>query len=263
MGNLKADGGTYKWGHAALPVYFPQNHSKIFEDTTSVLEWMEGLESNRTEEQHLRDILAKVLFQGDDVKKKLKVLSGGEAARLLLAKMMLLENNILLFDEPTNHLDMESTEALMEALQNYHGTVLFVSHNRYFIEGIATRIIELSVNGIKDFKGTYKEFVEKTQLDHLTLTKTSKKVGTKTSESDYEQQKRQQRQKEQAARRAAKAEALCHELEGKIAEIDRKMSSEEYYIITPREEQLALLKEKSELEEKLSKAYAEWESSLE
>lgn len=261
-GNLQADDGTYKWGHATFPVYFPQNHSKILHGDSTVLEWMESLDSTQTQEQKLRDILAKVLFHGDDVKKRLGVLSGGEAARLLLAKMMLLENNILLFDEPTNHLDMESTEALMEALQEYHGTILFVSHNRYFIEGIATRIIEMTPKGINDFKGTYQEFVEKTSQDYLVHTKAPKKVDANPTESHYETQKKQQRQKEQAARRAIKAEALCHELESKIAAIDAKMAEESFYTTTSREEQAKVLSEKTLLAEKLAAAYQEWEDAL-
>lgn len=260
-GNLQPDDGSFKWGHATFPVYFPQNHSKILHGDSTVLEWMEGLDSAQTQEQKLREILAKVLFHGDDVKKRLGVLSGGEAARLLLAKMMLLDNNVLLFDEPTNHLDMESTEALMEALQEYHGTVLFVSHNRYFIEGIATRIIEMTPKGINDFKGTYSEFVEKTSQDYLVHTKASKKVEAKPTESNYELQKKQQRQKEQAARRAVKAEALCHDLEGKIAALDLKMGSESFYTTTTRDEQLSVASEKSGLEAKLAAAYAEWEEA--
>jgi ATPase subunit of ABC transporter with duplicated ATPase domains len=261
-GNLQPDAGSFEWGHATFPVYFPQNHAKLLGDDITVLEWMEGLSTSQTQEQLLRDVLAKVLFHGDDVKKKLKVLSGGEAARLLLAKMILLDNNVLLFDEPTNHLDMESTEALMEALQEYHGTVLFVSHNRYFIEGIATRIIEMTPQGIRDFRGTYPEFVEKTSQDYLTIAKAAKKVENKPVESSYESQKKQQRQKEQAARRAQKAEELCHELEGKIAAIDARMGDPSFYASTTRDEQTRLLAEKSELETKLAAAYESWEQNL-
>ncbi len=261
-GNLNADQGIFEWGHATFPVYFPQNHSKLLGGDITVLEWMESLSSTQTQEQLLRDVLAKVLFHGDDVKKKLKVLSGGEAARLLLAKMILLDNNILLFDEPTNHLDMESTEALMEALQSYHGTVLFVSHNRYFIEGIANRIIEMTPQGIRDFRGSYAEFVEKTAQDYLVVAKSAKKADAKVVDSSYETQKKQQRQKEQSARRAQKAEELCHELEGKIAAIDARMGDPNFYTTTTREQQMTVLAEKTELESKLAAAYEAWEANL-
>ena len=111
------------------------------------------------DEQVIRGILGKMLFSKEDSNKKVKVISGGEKGRMLFGKMMLQKPNVLVMDEPTNHLDMESIEALNLALENYPGTLIFVSHDREFVSSLATRILELSVDGINNFKGNYDEYL--------------------------------------------------------------------------------------------------------
>jgi ATPase subunit of ABC transporter with duplicated ATPase domains len=111
------------------------------------------------DDQAVRGILGRLLFSHDDIAKKAKVLSGGEKGRMIFGKLMLQRNNILLLDEPTNHLDMESIEALNLALENYPGTLIFVSHDREFVSSLATRILEMKADGIVDFKGTYDEYL--------------------------------------------------------------------------------------------------------
>ena len=130
--SLEATNGSIEWGYAVQFAYFPQDHAKHLQGSLSALEWLQQFERVIAEER-LREILARVLISGDDVHKPVNVLSGGEAARLLLARTMLVKHNVLVFDEPTNHLDMESAETLCEALQAYEGTILFVSHNRHFV----------------------------------------------------------------------------------------------------------------------------------
>jgi len=119
----------------------------------------------------MRNVLGQVLFRKQEVDKKLSVLSGGESARLVLANLILQKNNVLVLDEPTNHLDLESIDALAEGLQQFHGTVLFVSHNRYFIDRIATRIIALTEHeGIRNYLGNYHNYLAQYGKDYLVRT---------------------------------------------------------------------------------------------
>ncbi len=162
-----ADSGTFQWGFACRLAYFPQNHAEEFQGPLTLLEWLSQFDSEIAQEQ-LRDLLGRVLFSGETVNQSVKTLSGGETARLILAKMMLQKPNVLVLDEPTNHLDMEAIEALIEAIEKFEGTLLLVSHNRYFVSRLANRIIEISYHGVKDFKGTYAEYLEKQEHDFLT-----------------------------------------------------------------------------------------------
>src|SRR6185312_604251 len=141
--------------------YFSQDHHEALNKHSSILNWLSN-EMAHCPSQHVRKILGQVLFTKDEVDKDILLISGGEAARLLLAKIMLEQANVLILDEPTNHLDMEATEALANALVDYTGTLITVSHNRHFISKFATRVIFVAKEkGIKDFKGAYTEFEAK------------------------------------------------------------------------------------------------------
>ena len=111
--------------------------------------------------------LAAMLFSGDETKKKLEALSGGEAARMLFARQAVEKPNVLVFDEPTNHLDLEAIEALVESLRAYDGTLVFVSHDRWFVNELATRIVEITPDGVHDFPGSYDEYLARAGEDHL------------------------------------------------------------------------------------------------
>ena len=111
------------------------------------------------DDQAIRSILGRLLFSGDDVKKSVKVISGGEQGRMLFGKIILQKPNVLMMDEPTNHLDMESIESLNSALEKYTGTLIFVSHDREFVSSLATRIVEMTPDGIIDFKGEYEDYL--------------------------------------------------------------------------------------------------------
>ncbi|MDE2586119.1 MAG: ATP-binding cassette domain-containing protein, partial [Betaproteobacteria bacterium] len=113
----------------------------------------------------IRGTLGRLLFSGDEVKKSVKVISGGEQGRMLFGKLMLLHSNVLVLDEPTNHLDMESIESLNSALEKFKGTLVFVSHDREFVGSLATRIIEIKPSGIVDYKGTYDEYLASQGLE--------------------------------------------------------------------------------------------------
>jgi ATPase subunit of ABC transporter with duplicated ATPase domains len=156
-GDLKPDAGTVKWAEQAEVAYFAQDHSHEFIDDVNLFDWMK--QWTKGDEQLVRGALGRMLFSNDDVKKKLKVLSGGEKARMLFGKFSLINPNVMLLDEPTNHLDMESIEALNLALENYPGTIVFVSHDREFVSSLATRIIDMQPSGLIDFHGNYDDYL--------------------------------------------------------------------------------------------------------
>ncbi len=158
----------------------------------------------------MRGNLGMVLFSGDDVKKHVGSLSGGEAARLVFCKLSVTKPNVLILDEPTNHLDLEAIEALVEGLKAYDGTLIFVSHDRWFVSQLANRILEISPKGINDFQGTYEEYLERLGDDHLDadavlrMRREQKKKAAAAAEvakaeaDPAEMRRRQQRQKELA-----------------------------------------------------------------
>ncbi|PJD96049.1 MAG: ABC-F family ATPase [Legionella sp.] len=157
---VSADEGSVSWGMEVRISYFSQDHHELLNYSSSVLSWLNDLATGISEQQ-VRRALGNVLFSKDDVDKDILTLSGGEAARLLLAKVMLEAPNVLILDEPTNHMDLESIEVLANALAEYNGTVIFVSHNRHFVEKIATRIVYFPEEGnVKYFNGTYAEWMD-------------------------------------------------------------------------------------------------------
>lgn len=159
IGVVEKDAGQVEWGSEVRISYFSQDHHELLNQSGSVLAWLNDAVTDCNEQQ-VRKMLGQMLFSKADVDKDVLALSGGEAARLLLAKVMLEQPNVLILDEPTNHMDLETIEALAQALVDYTGTLLFVSHNRYFVEKIATRVLYFGrTDGIKDYKGGYAEFV--------------------------------------------------------------------------------------------------------
>jgi len=158
-GDLEVDNGTIKWTDKANVGYFAQDHAHDFATDTVLTDWMTYWRREGDDDQKVRSVLGRLLFSGDDVKKSVKVLSGGEKGRMMFGKLMLQRPNVLLMDEPTNHLDMESIESLNTALTEYKGTLIFVSHDREFVTSLATRIIEITPQGISDYHGTYEEYL--------------------------------------------------------------------------------------------------------
>ena len=164
---LGADQGEARWGYEAHHGYFAQDHADLLpEPKQTPLAMMKSI--CPTEAEHLvRGRLGRVLFTGGDVNKKIGTLSGGEAARLVFAKIMADKANVLVLDEPTNHLDMESIEALTEGLKAYEGTLVFVSHDRAFVSALATRVVEVTEDGFRDRPGTYDDYLATSGDDHL------------------------------------------------------------------------------------------------
>jgi ATPase subunit of ABC transporter with duplicated ATPase domains len=160
-GELKPTSGQIIWVENAQPGYMPQDPTAEFADGTDLLSWMSVWSGRADDEQIVRATLGRLLFSGDETKKSVKVLSGGEKGRMMYGKLMLTRPNVLLLDEPTNHMDMETIESLQIGLEKYPGTLLFVSHDRQFVEGLASRIIEIKPGGIlADFRGTYEEYLQ-------------------------------------------------------------------------------------------------------
>ncbi|CAK1710451.1 putative ATP-binding protein YbiT [Vibrio crassostreae] len=159
-GALEPRTGEYKWSENSNIGYYAQDHAHDFEQDMNLFDWMSQWRQEGEDEQVVRGFLGRMLFGQDDIKKSVKVISGGEQGRMLLGKIMMHKPNILLMDEPTNHMDMESIEALNLALENYKGTLFFVSHDRVFVDSLATRILEIKDGKINDFRGTYAEFLK-------------------------------------------------------------------------------------------------------
>ncbi|MFT7688697.1 MAG: ATPase subunit of ABC transporter with duplicated ATPase domains [Candidatus Azotimanducaceae bacterium] len=159
VGDLESTAGTVKWSENAKLGYYPQDHSSDFDSNKTLIDWMAQWAKVEDDEQVLRGTLGRLLFTSHEGKKIVNVLSGGEQGRMLFGKIMLQHPNIILMDEPTNHLDMESIEALNYGLESYEGTLIFVSHDREFVSSLATRIIELTPNGVVDYHGSYEEYL--------------------------------------------------------------------------------------------------------
>ncbi|HEC04914.1 MAG TPA: ABC-F family ATPase [Thiothrix sp.] len=156
---LQPDSGTVKWSENASLGYYAQDHTDDFAEDINLFDWMDQWRGKGDDEQEIRGTLGRLLFSKPQSEKSVKVISGGEQGRMLFGKLMLQKPNIMLMDEPTNHLDMESIESLNLALENYPGTLFFVSHDREFVSSLATQIIELSENGATQYMGTYEDYL--------------------------------------------------------------------------------------------------------
>ena len=160
VGDLTPDAGEVKWAENAEVGYFAQDHADDFADDMTLLNWMGQWRKESDDDQAIRATLGRLLFSQDEINKSVKVVSGGEQGRLLFGKLMLQKQNVMVLDEPTNHLDMESIESLNTALEQYPGTLIFVSHDREFVSSLATRVIEITSHGIVDFNGNYEEYLD-------------------------------------------------------------------------------------------------------
>jgi len=163
--DLDVDSGDVKWSENAERGYFAQDNAAEFEKDMSLFDWITQWQPPGAPEQLLRATLGRMLFSRDESEKSVKVESGGEERRLMFGKLILQRPNVIVMDEPTNHLDMETIEALNLALENYPGTLIFISHDRNFVSSLATRIIEMTPDGIIDFNGSYDEYLDSQLLN--------------------------------------------------------------------------------------------------
>lgn len=253
-----ADSGHFSWGHATHLAYFPQDHVREVQGKENLVDWLSKFDLESSQEK-IRNILGAVLFSGDKVFQPVDTLSGGETARLLIAKIMLLRPNVFLLDEPTNHLDMEAIEELVDALAAYTGTVLFVSHNRYFVQKVASRIIEITAQGVADFRGGYLEYLEKQREDHLEAQAPKKREDRATSAGAYEQQKRLRNERSARVRKIDALEKRIALLEKESEKIDITMSQPDFYVSTSHIDQQQLVQEKERVMHELHETVALWE----
>ena len=224
-GLIEADAGKFSLGSKVQIGYYDQEHHVLHMDKTIFQEISDTYPT--LTETEIRNMLAAFLFTGDDVFKEISALSGGERGRVSLAKLMLSEANFLILDEPTNHLDIASKEILEEALVSYTGTVLYVSHDRYFINQTATRIMELTNQAVVNYIGDYDYYLEK--KDELTSTyapgSTSPEAPAEEktfseNKLSWQQMKEEQAKKRKREAELKKVEARIEELETRDSEID-------------------------------------------
>lgn len=267
VGEIDSYSGDVRWGYETHPGYIAQDHkAQIGTHNQTVESWFGNQCPNETIGS-IRKQLASVLFSGDDVEKKLRALSGGEAARLIFAQHMAQQPNVLLLDEPTNHLDLESIEALIGALQKYDGTLLFVSHDRWFVSQLANRIIELTPNGLQDFNGTYAEYIASNGDDHLDRQDSpresrekKKKVSTKKSRGEQSLQKAKASEKLKLVEsQIAQLTQKIENAEGRLGELASMFSESSFYETVSQSAQADLAKEHNALESHLSQNINEWE----
>jgi ATP-binding cassette subfamily F protein 3 len=256
--------GTIKWGTNVKIGYYDQEQGTL-NPQANVLDEVWSTYPH-LEEARIRTVLGNFLFSGEDVFKKISSLSGGEKARVALAKLMLLNANVLILDEPTNHLDLYSKEVLEASLLDYDGTLLFISHDRYFLNKMAERILELSPSGVEAFLGNYDDYVEKkleiAEMQAERLAAAAKKAGLAVVEkpSDYETDKLAKREERSKQRKVEQVEA-------DIARVEAEVSALEYELTQPGvfNDYLLVQEKNASIEAKktaLQRFYADWEALL-
>ena len=267
--NLKQDAGTVSWGYETRVGYFAQDHHELLADASAKplqIIWdtipQEGTAT-------VRGHLGRMLFSGEDVNKPVSALSGGEAARLIFCRIMVQRPNVLVLDEPTNHLDLEAIEALVNALKTYEGTVLFVSHDRAFVSALATRILEVTEQGFRDFPGSYEEYLARCGDDHLDAEavvlrakqdKTTTTVAAATTALSWEEQKRRKNRKKQLPAQRDEVLAAIERAEQRKATIGAGWCEPGFYERTSKDDVAALEREEKALVMEIADLIAKWES---
>ena len=254
-----ADCGTITLGSKVHVGYYDQEHHVLHMEKT-LFEEISDTYPNLNNTQ-IRNVLAAFLFTGDDVFKRIGELSGGERGRVSLAKLMLSDSNFLILDEPTNHLDMMSKEILEQALNRYTGTILYVSHDRYFINKTATRILELTNQTFVNYIGNYDYYLEKKDILSGPTAVSEEEADTSSQKVDWKRQKEEQAQIRKRQNELKKTETSISELEKTIAGIDAQLSDPE--IATNVERLVELDKEKQEAQKELDLLYERWEELAE
>ena len=262
---IPADSGTFSLGSKVQIGYYDQEHHVLHAEKT-IFEEISDTYPTLTETE-IRNMLAAFLFTGDDVFKVISSLSGGERGRVSLAKLMLSEANFLILDEPTNHLDIASKEILEEALNSYTGTVFYVSHDRYFINQTATRILELTNQAVVNYIGDYDYYLEKkeeltekyapVQQETVTVQETAP-ATTSEGKLTWQQQKEEQARKRKQEAELKKTEARIEELETRDKEIDETLVLPDVCTNVGRCAELS--REKDKIQQELEELYEKWET---
>ena len=256
---LSPDEGSFRLGSKVHIGYYDQEHHVLHMEKTVFEEISDDYPKLTNTE--IRNLLAAFLFTGDDVFKPISALSGGERGRVSLAKLMLSEANFLILDEPTNHLDIISKEILEDALNNYEGTVLYVSHDRYFINRTATRILELTNQKLVNYIGNYDYYLEKkeelTSIYAPEIQEEKAPEKTSSTKLDWQQKKEEQARIRKRENELKKTEKAIEDLESRDKEIDEELAKQE--IATDPSKCIPLSSEKAEIAQKLDELYEKWE----
>lgn len=252
MDTLRPSQGTITLGSNVIVGYYDQEHQTLNE-SSSIIEELQNAFPNLST-SHIRNVLAAFLFTGDDVFKSISTLSGGEKGRVALSKIMLSEANFLLLDEPTNHLDIQSKEILENALENYEGTVLYISHDRYFINKTATKVLELSPTSMDTYLGNYDYYLEK-KLQ--TPSETTEDVAESSTKDDWLKSKELEAQKRRLEREILEIESEITKVENSISFIEEQLCLEEVY--TDPIKSSSYVTQRTTLENQLEDLYVRWE----
>jgi ABC-type multidrug transport system ATPase subunit len=267
-GRLAPDAGELKLGYEVRLGYFGQDDRSLGSSKASLLDWLHDA-SPAEPANTIRGLLGRVLFSGDDAEKHVRALSGGEAARLHLARLMLRRDNLLVLDEPTNHLDLEGRQALLEALQAYEGTLIFVSHDRHFVSSLAGRVLALTPEGAVDYHGPYEEYLAREGTDFLDAKAAAPTRLAPAAESgaaepargpDFAERKARKRESARLSRRLQELEREIQELEGRIADFDRRFAEPGYYESRPWAEVAEAERGQAACKAELEAKFNEWQT---
>lgn len=254
---LKADAGEVEFGANVDLGYYEQHQTGLDPEKDVLNELWDAFP--RLDLDRVRSVLALFLFTGDDVYKKISMLSGGEKGRVSLCKLMLKRDNLLLLDEPTNHLDMDSREVLEGALEDFDGTILTVSHDRYFINRVADRIIEMRPDGVKEYLGNYDDYLEKKRREEAGLEDAAASGMTKTQLDKQRRRERLLREGKKALEKQLEAaEARIADAEKEIQELEARMADPELYQRPDEARETA--RRHAELQAGMDALYEEWEA---
>ena len=254
---LKADAGEVEFGANVDLGYYEQHQTGLDPEKDVLNELWDAFP--RLDLDRVRSVLALFLFTGDDVYKKISMLSGGEKGRVSLCKLMLKRDNLLLLDEPTNHLDMDSREVLEGALEDFDGTILTVSHDRYFINRVADRIIEMRPDGVKEYLGNYDDYLEKKRREEAGLEEAAASGMTKTQLDKQRRKERLLREGKKALEKQLEAaEARIADAEKEIQDLETRMADPELYQRPDEARETA--RRHAELQAGMDALYEEWEA---
>lgn len=264
-GVLDADSGTVTVGHEVQPGYFAQDHHEQLSGRDTAYEWLCGA-GGTSDIPTVRGMLGRVLFTGDEADKRIEDVSGGEAARLLLASLMMRKPNLMLLDEPTNHLDLEGREALAKALAAYPGTLLFVSHDRNFVSEVGTRVLAISPDGVEDFAGGYEQYLRAHGEDYLDAAAAAaeRRAAAKSEPNapvSYSDRKDARRNLAALKRSVERLEAEVGELEGELERLEAAFAQPDYFMKAGRGQLEQDSSRREAVQKRLAVAIAEWEAA--